>query len=47
MRALGGIRFEVDDKKAVDPVKSRAGQASWAARSAGGNLRGIIPRGAS
>jgi hypothetical protein len=47
MRALGGIRFEVDEKKAVDPAKSRAGQASWAARSAVGNLRGIIPRDAS
>jgi hypothetical protein len=43
MRALGGIRFEVDEK-AVDPVKSRAGQASWAARSSRGDLRGVITR---
>jgi hypothetical protein len=45
--ALGGIRFEADDKKAVGPVKRLAGQAIWAARTAGGNLRGIIPRDAS
>jgi hypothetical protein len=45
--ALGGIRFETDDKKAVGPVKRLAGQAIWAARTAGGNLRGIIPRDAS
>lgn len=45
--ALGGIRFEADDKKAVGQVKRLAGQAIWAARTAGGNLRGIIPRDAS
>jgi hypothetical protein len=39
MRALNGIRFETDEK-AVDPVKSRAGHASWAVRSARGDLRG-------
>jgi hypothetical protein len=30
-------------KKGVDPIKSKAGQASWAARS-GGDNRGAIKR---
>jgi hypothetical protein len=42
-RCLSGIQMEAG-KAAKNPAKVRAGQASWAARSASGDLRGIIPR---
>lgn len=44
-RCLGGIALE--SGKLVDPAKSRAGKASWAARSESGDYRGAIPRTAS
>jgi hypothetical protein len=42
-RCLNGIQMEAG-KAAKNPAKQRAGQASWAARSASGDLRGMIPR---
>jgi hypothetical protein len=42
-RCLSGIQMEAG-KAAKNPAKVRAGQASWAARSATGDLRGMIPR---
>jgi hypothetical protein len=41
-RCLNGVQMN-PGKQGVDPTKSRAGQASWAARS-GQNLRGAIVR---
>lgn len=41
-RCLGGIAL--DQGRTADPAKSRAGRASWAARSASGDCRGAIPR---
>jgi hypothetical protein len=42
-RCLSGIQMS-PGPAAKDAAKSRAGRASWAARSASGELRGIIPR---
>jgi hypothetical protein len=41
-RCLNGIQLD-PGKAGKDPAKSRAGQASWAARS-GRDLRGAVPR---
>jgi hypothetical protein len=43
-RCLGGIQMD-PGKESKNPSKVRAGQASWQARSAGGDLRGAIARG--
>jgi hypothetical protein len=42
-RCLNAVQMD-PGKAGVDPAKSRAGQASWAARS-GRDLRGAVPRG--
>jgi hypothetical protein len=42
-RCLNGIQMTAG-KAAKNPAKVRAGQASWAARSSSGELRGMIPR---
>jgi hypothetical protein len=41
-RCLNGIQMDAG-KRGVDPIKSKAGKASWAARS-GGDNRGAIQR---
>jgi hypothetical protein len=43
-RCLAPIQME-PTKQTKDPSKVRAGQASWAARSTNGNLRGAIAKG--
>lgn len=43
-RCLAPIQME-PAKQMKDPSKVRAGQASWAARSTSGNLRGAIAKG--
>lgn len=43
-RCLAPIQME-QTKQTKDQNKVRAGQASWAARSAHGNLRGAIAKG--
>jgi hypothetical protein len=42
-RCLAPIQME-PAKVTKDPNKVRAGQASWAARSTSGNLRGAVPK---
>jgi hypothetical protein len=42
-RCVNGVQM-TPGPAAKNPAKQRAGQASWAARSASGELRGVIPR---